>query len=178
MCLLNESQSDNPTHLANLLGVFASAVADDLAIGLRQRLGVGGSGTAALLAIDSWPIDSIGFLADVLEMSHSGTVRLVERLKREGLVEELPSGDGRTVSVMLTRVGEDRVLLARRWRDSRLTEVVEQMTELEGNILNTALMRYMSSKPRTRTEARHVCRFCDHSVCRGASCPVGISADG
>src|SRR5687768_6517652 len=82
---------------ANVLGAFSVAVTD------RVRADSGGS---ALLALHTWLAGaSIDRLARVLELSHSGTVRLVDRLAAAGLLERLGGPDGRAVALQLTERG-------------------------------------------------------------------------
>jgi hypothetical protein len=42
-------------------------------------------------------------------------------------------------------------------------------------VMGRVLERVLQQKPRSRTEARHACRLCDHGVCRGVACPIGES---
>jgi len=48
---------------------------------------------------------SIDLSSDVLGLSHSGTVRLIDRLERAGYVTRTPSEDKRAVAVALTPAG-------------------------------------------------------------------------
>src|ERR1700761_702871 len=78
---------------------------------------VGPSAPAALVALHEF-LDggTVTQLSSVLGLTHSGTVRLVDRLAAEGLVERAGAPDGRTVAVVLTiagRVTAGRVLAAR-----------------------------------------------------------------
>src|SRR5437764_6850861 len=78
---------------ANMLGALALAVTD----GLHERLVAaderGLSATAALIHLRLRPGENIDFLARVLDISHPATVRLVDRLEADGLVERRPGPD-------------------------------------------------------------------------------------
>lgn len=164
-------------HLVNLLGAFVTAIDDELQQVLEAEVGAGGAGSAALLALDTWPDRSIDFLAHVLGRSHSGTVRLVDRLVMRGLVERGPGPDGRTAAVGLTPAGRAVVRRARRARHRVLAALVEGMRVSERRAMATALDRLLREGSRSRFEARRACRLCDHTVCRGDACPIGMSAE-
>jgi len=165
-------------HLVNLLGAFLGVWADRLRAALEDVVGSAGSAPAALLALDTWPDRSVDFLAGVLGLTHSGTVRLVDRLSQDGWVERLSGVDGRTAALRLTRRGRALARTAREERRRLLLGVVMQMDETERAVLASAMARILRGDPRTRTEARHACRLCDHSVCEGPACPVSMSVGG
>jgi DNA-binding MarR family transcriptional regulator len=170
-------RTEDHDHLANLLGVLLTSVGDELSHALEREVGIGGAGPAALLAVDTWSGCSIEFLSGVLGRTHSGTVRMVDRLEDQGLVERRPGPDGRTAALCLTKAGRR---LARRARDARyrlLSEVVDALSASEQRSLGAALDRALRRGPRSRIQAQRACRLCDHSVCRGSDCPVGASVD-
>jgi DNA-binding MarR family transcriptional regulator len=160
-------------HLANLIGAFVIAVGDELARSLEDA---SPDGPAAIMAIDTWTDESIDFLSGALGLTHSGTVRLVDRLVAGGLAVKRPGIDGRTVAVRLTARGraQARTLRARRYRV--LDSLVASLSPTERRTVGIALSRWLASGSRSRVEARRACRLCDHPVCRGARCPIGMSA--
>lgn len=162
-------------HLVNLIGAFVTSVGDDLRATLEDRVGAGGAGPAALLAVDTWPGRSIDFLAGVLGLSHSGTVRLVDRLEEQELVRRQPGSDGRTAALYLAKRGQALARQVRRDRHRLLADLVAPLTGAERRSLGTALDRALRSRARSRREARHACRLCEHSVCREDACPIGAS---
>jgi MarR family transcriptional repressor of emrRAB len=162
-------------HLVNLMGVFLGVWADRLREGLENVVGSTGSAPAALLAVDTWPDRSVDFLASVLGLTHSGTVRLVDRLSSEGWVERLAGVDGRTAALRLTRSGRALAGRARAERRRLLGGLLAQLDQAEQAGLGVAMARILRGDPRTRPEARRTCRLCDHSVCEGPACPVSMS---
>ncbi|MGH6948286.1 MAG: hypothetical protein ACREDZ_13225, partial [Kiloniellales bacterium] len=46
----------------------------------------------------------------------------------------------------------------------------------EARQLSSLLARLLAAATRSRAGARRLCRFCDHGICQGASCPVGSRA--
>ncbi|GAB1393959.1 helix-turn-helix domain-containing protein [Rhodocyclaceae bacterium] len=89
---------------------------------LTQRAGITNLQYLLLLHVKGFPgrdWATIGELAERLQAKHHGTVALVTRCEKLGLVERRSSrSDGRAVEVHLTRQGEKLVkLLARQHRD-------------------------------------------------------------
>src|SRR6266536_2780802 len=74
----------------NLLGALALAASDRPNETLTHGERGGLSGVAALVHIRLRPGHTIELLARVLALSHSATVRLVDRLEADGLVERAP----------------------------------------------------------------------------------------
>jgi MarR family transcriptional regulator, negative regulator of the multidrug operon emrRAB len=83
---------------ANLLGAIALSLADDILETAERHVAHGGCTPAALCVIGHELGLSTDFPARVLRMSHPGTVRLVDRLEADGLIQRRPNKDGRTVA--------------------------------------------------------------------------------
>ena len=161
-------------HTANLLGVLALAVTDRTNAALGTALGAGGNAAAALLSVGARPGLSIDQLARVLGLSHSATVRLVDRLENRGWARRTRVGeDGRTASVTLSRSGNTTFRRLLDVRHDALKRATAGLSRRERAALRTLLAKMLASLPGDRHEARHMCRLCEHSVCHGAACPVG-----
>ena len=95
----------NRQHVANVLGALSLVLADRMNAAIKAVAALGPSAPAALAALHEF-LDggSVTQLSDVLGLTHSGTVRLVDRLEAEGLVERVGAEDARAVSVVLTRL--------------------------------------------------------------------------
>ncbi len=164
---------------ANLFGALSLMIADRMADAMAEEGGRPESGAAALCALlhflDRPPVD---LLRQVLGLTSSGTVRLVDRLAGSGYVRRGPGADGRSVSVILTEQGRRA---AQRVADSRAgvlegalavlsPDEREHFEQLAGKVL-VGLIRGPGA-------TRWMCRLCDTGVCRGAAggCPVGNAA--
>jgi MarR family transcriptional repressor of emrRAB len=90
--------------ITNLLGALSLAVMDRIEQGARDVIGHAGETPAALIVIGYGPITN-DKLRRILGLSHSGTVRLVDRLVSDRLVERRPGKDGREVALHLTAKG-------------------------------------------------------------------------
>ncbi|MGH2743362.1 MAG: winged helix DNA-binding protein, partial [Thermoleophilaceae bacterium] len=91
---------------ANLLGAVSLAVADRVRDAAERGTGQGGSAPAALVSLagylDGSPIDSV---RGPLGLTHSATVRVVDRLVAAGLARRRGGADRRSVAVELTPAG-------------------------------------------------------------------------
>src|ERR671935_835256 len=90
---------------ANLLGAFALAVVDRLHEELTAAGERGLSATAALIHLRLRPGRNIDFLARLLRISHPATVRIVDRLEDDGLIERRPGLAPRERALVLTKAG-------------------------------------------------------------------------
>ena len=160
-------------YLINLLGATGLAVKDALDRTASSVTGLQGEAPAALLTIGTRPGRPIEDLRRALDLSHSGTVRLVARLQRRDWVKRVAAKDGREVRLHLTGAGEvvvHRLLAARR---AALEVMLAAVPEEDRPYLKRGLSRLLGKLASTREQAWHVCRLCEHGVCRGESCPVG-----
>jgi MarR family transcriptional repressor of emrRAB len=110
------------SHTGKILGALAIALRDRLQETITGAAGGAPTAAAALSALDDFLVDPrVGRLQQVLGLTPSGTVRLLDRLEDMGLIERDPGDDGRVREISLTRSG-GRV--ARRVQSAR-AEVLE-----------------------------------------------------
>ncbi len=164
----------------NLLGALSLALTDRVAAALEATLGIGGNAGVALLSIGARPGESIDQLSQVLGLTHSATVRVVDRLEQPGWVRRDRGGggggrDGRTAALTLTATGRSAFRRLIKARKTALSQVTGVLADRENKTLRRLLTKMLASLPDDRAEARHMCRMCEHSVCVGARCPVGSS---
>jgi MarR family transcriptional regulator, negative regulator of the multidrug operon emrRAB len=160
--------------LTNLLGVIALAAVDRLKPPVDDEAGHGGGAAGALVHLHAWPGESVERLRRVLGISQPATVRTVNRLVADGLLERCPGPDRRTAALFLTEAGRgaaERVLDA---RAAALHEFVAPLDEHERERLLPLLERLTASLADDRGGAVRVCRLCDRTACCGtAPCPLG-----
>jgi DNA-binding MarR family transcriptional regulator len=159
--------------LVNLLGVTALAAADRLRAGAEADLGHGGTAPAVLVHLRAYPGESIEALRRVLAISQPATVRAVDRLAEEGLVERRPGPDRRTLALFLTRRGQRaaRRVLAR--RAASLRDLLAPLDDDEQGRLLPLLEKLTSCLAVDRVGGLHVCRMCDRRACRQErGCPL------
>jgi len=160
--------------LRNLLGAVAVAVADEIRDEADRAAGHSAAGPAALTALLIHEGASVDKLARVLGLSHSGTVRLVDRLESDGLVRRLPASDARAVSLELSPLGRRR---AKGVTNSRAAVADEFLAALDGDE-RRELKRLLEKLVVTGMEdwpgVQHRCRLCDLDACHadGEACPL------
>jgi DNA-binding MarR family transcriptional regulator len=160
---------------ANLLGALTLALSDRLegAATAASRLSL--SDAAALSALHQF-LDAprVDLLAQVLGLSSSGTVRLVDRLVGAGLARRATSRDGRVTSVALTAPGRRRAESVGRSRLTLFDEALDALTPEERRQLGELTGKVLAGLVRPPGATRWTCRLCDLDVCGRAEghCPT------
>lgn len=154
----------------NIFGALALAVSDEILNTVHDGVPDNFS-PAGLALIGHVPGISIEELSHGLNLSHAGTVRLIDRMATGGLVERRPSpSDGRAVELHLTRPGreiEQKILAGRR---NILRGVFSQLDKEEQQALARISEKLLGKMVRNEAHALSVCRLCDAYSCR--NCPV------
>ena len=162
---------------ANLLGAFALAVVDRLHEELTAAGERGLSATAALIHLRLRPGRNIDFLARLLRISHPATVRIIDRLENEALVERRPGGDARSRALVLTRAGQRAAVTALKARLELLDDLLAPLTAAERRQLEPLLEKLLAALVHDRWDTRHTCRLCDYATCEDPFCPVDRAVD-
>jgi MarR family transcriptional regulator, negative regulator of the multidrug operon emrRAB len=156
----------------NLLGAFAISLADQVQDAAEATVGRGPSAPAALLALLRRPHQSIESLRAPLQLSHSATVRLVDRLEEDGLVSRRAAVDGRAVDLVLTAKGRRRALRVQERRRAVLTRAMAGLSGIDRRQLETLLVRLLRNQGIQREDPSPVCRLCEVAVCPVRRCPI------
>lgn len=162
------------SELANLVGALSLAVMDRIERGAREITGHGGETPAALVVIGYGPGMSNDQLRRILGRSHSGTVRLVDRLVADGLVERLPGQDGREVALHLTAKGAAtrRALLAS--RISAVASLMDVLSASESAQLAKLIRDVLARQETSQLDRFTICRMCDSGLCTHCPLPTRI----
>jgi MarR family transcriptional repressor of emrRAB len=169
---------------ANLLAAAATGLADAMADSVRAAGGLDLTAATALVAmLDFTPHGSVEALSRVVGVTHSGAVRLADRLVAAGLVDRRTGADARSRVLSLTgdgRVVAERVRAA---RQSAMDEVLGGLSSADQTALSTLCEQLVQRLTTLRLQQRAsgeqpaggaLCRLCDFSACgrdRGA-CPA------
>jgi MarR family transcriptional regulator, negative regulator of the multidrug operon emrRAB len=161
------------TGIANLLGALSLAVMDRIEQGAREVVGRGGETPAALIVIGYGQGMTNDTLRRILDLSHSGTVRLVDRLVSDHLVERRPGKDGREVALHLTAKGtaSRNDLLAS--RISAVASLLEVLSASETKRLGTLIHDLLARQDTSEMDRFTICRMCDDRCC--TNCPLPTS---
>jgi DNA-binding MarR family transcriptional regulator len=164
---------------ANVFGALALVIADQATDAVAEAAGRSESAAATLSALLHF-LDrpSVDQLRQVLGLTSSGTVRLIDRLEESGYVRRKEGPDGRTTSVVLTEAGTlaaARVSVARAGVLERALAVLSADERATFEALAGKILVGMMRGPGA---TRWICRLCDIGVCRGTpgGCPVGNEA--
>lgn len=160
---------------ANLLGTISLAIVDRIRDETANEAGSGGEAPAGLVAVATFMAGaSIERLSEALGLSHSATVRLVDKLEGRGLVRRALGPNRRTVAVEATRAGRaraERVLAA---REDSLDQALEALTVGERRELTRLHEKLLAGIVRAGGPPARVCRLCDARACghEAGDCPV------
>ncbi len=155
---------------ANLLGAVGLAVADRIEAMARSILNHAGETPAALVVIGYGLGPSNDQLRRVLGLSHPGSVRLVDRLVADGLVERRQGRDRRAVALHLTARGAELRRELLHGRLAAIKPLLVSLTDNEQGVLTALLCKMLSSLETTDLERCTLCRLCDNTVC--TNCPI------
>ncbi|MGW4714376.1 MarR family winged helix-turn-helix transcriptional regulator [Nocardia sp. NPDC004260] len=172
-------------HAANTLGALSLIVTDRMNSAIEAVAALGPSAPAALTALHEF-LDggTVTQLSSMLGLSHSGAVRLVDRLRAEGLVERAGAQDGRAVSVVLTPTGRRMAVRILQAREASLTSALSALSADEVDNLAATLDAMLTTVTLARAEERAagthdrsqpwLCRLCDFAACGRSegNCPV------
>jgi len=137
--------------------------------------GHGASGPAALVALDGLAAGgSIDSLRRLLGITHSGAVRLVDRLVAARLVERRIGADARAVSIHLTPEGRRAARRVMTAREAALEQVLAVLEPAERAQLDSLLPTLLGGLAAAPDEALRICRLCDMRACGHGTdrCPL------
>lgn len=158
-------------YLSNKLAALALAITD-AAIAPDDDLAP--TAVAALItAANSEPM-SIGEIAAIVGLTHSATVRLVDRLESTGLFRR-QSRVGREVMVDITPAGRRRAEELQDRRLSNTSTFLTGLSEEEVAILDDLVERMLRTHIDGGHDRQRVCRMCSREHCN--CCLAGTVQD-
>jgi MarR family transcriptional regulator, negative regulator of the multidrug operon emrRAB len=156
----------------NLLGALSLSIVDALNSVVEANAGYGGETPAALVTLGADPGLSINALRQILNLSHPGTVRLIDRLASQGLVERRSGADGRTLALFLTETGHTRRQAILRERRQQLQIALSSLTQSDRYQLTKLLEKMLTAMTTSELSNSMICRLCEEEVCPADDCPV------
>jgi DNA-binding MarR family transcriptional regulator len=163
----------------NLLGALSLVITDRTADALRGAAGLPETGAAALSALYHFlDAPTIDRLRQVLGLTSSGTVRLVDRLEAAGLVRRGPGSDGRSTVVSLTPAGRRAARRLAAARAAVLDGALAALSPAERQTLDALTSKLLVGLIRGPGAVRWMCRLCDTHACgrEAGHCPVANAA--
>jgi MarR family transcriptional repressor of emrRAB len=155
------------------------ALADRINDRAEAEAGHGGGAPAALVALTTF-LDgcSIEQLRQVVGLSHSATVRLVDKLERRSLVTRRQAGDRRAVEIQLTPTGRGIGAAIVATRTETIEGLLGELNSGDRAELTELVERLLASIVERGGDPPRICRLCDVEGCghsRGR-CPVTRAA--
>jgi DNA-binding MarR family transcriptional regulator len=154
----------------NLLGTVGLDVASRIEAAARDIMGHAGETPAAVVVIGYGLGPSNEELRRILGLSHPGSVRLVDRLVADGLVERRPGADRRSIALYLTDAGHALRETLLTGRLAAIRPVLAPLTADEQATLGSLLAKLLAGMPTSDRDRCHLCRLCDDRVC--TDCPI------
>lgn len=170
---MNES-CNSREYLSNLLGALSLAVTD-LQGEAIDTLGRPRADSEALLAVHSHPSATVKDVAYTTGLSHSGAVRVLDRLTGLDWIRRIPGVDRRTVELHCTSAGSERALQLLDSRNGVLMAALSRLSDEDAARLQEVLELLLASLADGRAAAWRICRLCDHRACQREGCPVGAA---
>lgn len=160
-------------YLENIVGAFATALMSNIENEVSNLGGRSLSHESALVAIYNHPGEGIDKLSKVLNLTHSGAVRLVGTLTSEGLlIRRQNPNDARAVVLCVTSKGHERAEKILKARSNTISRALTSFSDQQKEALLPIMELALSSITENKTEARRICRLCNEGVCRARGCPV------
>jgi DNA-binding MarR family transcriptional regulator len=167
--------------VGNLLGALSLVISDATTEAIGSYAERSPSDAAALSAMLNFlPRPSVDRLRQVLGLTPSGTVRLVDRLEAAGLVRRGAGTDGRSTSVVLTAAGRRAARRVGEARAGVLEASLEVLSDPERRQLDALVGKVLVGRMRGPGAVRWMCRLCDMQACGRdeGRCPVAEAAGG
>jgi len=159
---------------ANLLGAAVLALHDELRLAVESFTGRTGESSAALVVLGHQPGLSNDQLTQLLNLTHTGTVRLIDRLAEDGLVERRKGvHDKRAIALFLTEQGHNARKEILSAREDRMLSVMAGLSQNETKALNTILAKILLKASPDDLQKLRNCRLCDADAC--PDCPIYVA---
>jgi MarR family transcriptional repressor of emrRAB len=161
---------------ANLLAAAARLVEDAVEESVRREFAFAASAPAALISIAHQPGLSIERLRRILGITHSATVRLIDRLQADGLVTRRKTS-GRDVQLGLSARGRRMLQRVQRARMAAVEALIEPLSDETRAELDSLLSTVLAAQTHAGEDIYRTCRLCSFDVCqREQPCPVALAA--
>jgi DNA-binding MarR family transcriptional regulator len=160
------------TKAINILGAFSMVLNDEIRAAVNEALGTSGETGSAIIMLGANPGLTIAQVAHALGLTHSGCVRLIDRLEAEGLVARKPGVDQRSVALELTKAGRKKRIIALKQRERVLLKATARLSDGEVRDFEVIVDKLLRGLLTDRGDSYRFCRMCDEGTCVPFRCPV------
>lgn len=155
----------------NQLAAFALSIDDGVNTALSERFDRPHSEIETLVSVRHCDTFTVGWLGEVLNLTHSAAVRIADRLERDGLIRRTPQTNRRFVGLVLTPAG---VVLADEMIETRQEVLQHIFEDVDDKLLLKTLptvRRILGQNAGGKLTSYRRCRLCNEVMC-GERCPV------
>jgi len=157
---------------ANLLAALAGEITERAGAKLKTHPNQTDSSIAALNVMGFWDGITNAELAKALRLSHTATVRLVDKLEAQGLVQARGGDDKRATYLHLTASGKKAAQPALVARCVAVDGYLDGLTAAEEAQLAGLLEKLIRPLAKDDFTVSHFCRLCDFTSCPDETCPM------
>lgn len=163
-------------HTANILGALALLIQDRVEKAWQADLDLSPMAAAALVIIDVYPGSAIERVAGCIGLTHSATVRVVDKLAERGLVEkDRARADARAQSLKLSKAGKRTVQQLHAVRNGVTDDLLVDLDANQQKGLERAISAILHRNVEPGPEAEVTCRVCDDRRCSPDICPIRVT---
>jgi DNA-binding MarR family transcriptional regulator len=163
-------------HTANILGALALLIQDRVESAWQSTLDLSPMAAAALVQIDNEPGSSIELVAGRIGLTHSATVRIIDKLAERGLVEkDRARKDARAQSLTLSKAGKRTAQQLHAARNQVTDDLLAELDSAQRAALEGAVSAILHRSVEPGREADVTCRVCDDRRCSPDICPIRVS---
>jgi MarR family transcriptional repressor of emrRAB len=157
---------------ANMLAALAGEITERVEATLKTHPNQTDSASAALNIMGFWEGITNTQLSRALGLSHTATVRLVDKLEAQGFVEAREGKDKRATHLYITPAGREAVLPGLVARCAAVKGYLEVLSAAEERQFADLLEKLMKPIGTDAYRVSHFCRLCEFTACPGDQCPM------
>lgn len=163
------------SHTANILGALSLLIQDRVEGAWQSTLDLSPMAAAALVQIDNEPGSPIEAVAGRIGLTHSATVRAIDKLAERGLVEkDRAREDARAQSLKLSKAGKRLVQQLHATRNRVTDDLLAGLSPVQRTALEGAISAILHRCVEPGREADVTCRVCDDRRCTPDICPIRV----
>lgn len=164
------------SHTANILGALSLLIQDRVEGAWQSALDLSPMAAAALVTVDVYPGSSIEQVAGCIGLTHSATVRVIDKLAERGLIEkDRARQDARAQSLKLSKAGKRMLQQLHATRNQVTDDLLTGLDPGQRIALEGAIRAILHRCVEPGREADVTCRVCDDRRCSPDICPIRVT---
>ena len=172
----HDAAAGDSRHTANILGALAVLIQDRVESAWQSDLDLSPMAAAALVQIDGEPGCTIELVAGRIGLTHSATVRVIDKLAERGLVEkDRARKDARAQSLTLSKTGKRIAQQLHAARNRVTDDLLAGLDSAQRKALEAAISMILHRTVEPGREADVTCRVCDDRRCSPDICPIRVA---